>query len=135
MTKPHFYSQQFSLRANKKPPDPPAPIANKGLRSFTVLAGGITSLLAGGLCGLTRSGIGVVKCSNEASNRLVGARYKTSSGDSSQDSSGKDQDHFDWGKFWILLKENIAYLVVAIGSAMAVAALNIRYYIHSTPEF
>jgi len=119
-------SQQFSLRANKKPPDPPAPIANKGLRSFTVLAGGITSLLAGGLCGLTRSGIGVVKCSNEASNRLVGARYKTSSGDSSQDSSGKDQDHFDWGKFWILLKENIAYLVVAIGSAMAVAALNIR---------
>ena len=64
----------------------------------------------------------MVKCSNQASNRLVGARYKTSSGDSSQDSSGKDQDHFDWGKFWILLKENIAYLVVAIGSAMAVAA-------------
>ena len=134
MTKLHFYSQQFSLRANKKPLDPPAPIANKGLGSFTVLAGGI-GVLAGGLCGLTRSGIGVVKCSNEASNRLVGARYKTSSGDSSQDSSGKDQDHFDWGKFWILLKENIAYLVVAIGSAMAVAALNIRYYIHSTPEF
>ena len=133
MTKLHFYSQQFSLRANKKPPDPLAPIANKGLRSFTVLAGGI-GVLVGGLCGLTRSGIGVVKCSNEASNRLVGARYKTSSGDSSQDSSGKDQDHFDWGKFWILLKENIAYLVVAIGSAMAVAALNIRYYIH-TPEF
>ena len=133
MTKLHFYSQQFSLRANKKPPDPLAPIANKGLRSFTVLAGGI-GVLVGGLCGLTRSGIGVVKCSNEASNRLVGARYKTSSGDSSQDSSGKDQDHFDWGKFWILLKENIAYLVVAIGSAMAVAALNIRYYIY-TPEF
>ena len=70
-----------------------------------------------GTVGMAWMGIGVARCETAPPNRLQAVSKKAQ--------EAPDQ-HFDFAKMWVLLKENIAYLLVALGSAMAVAALNIR---------